>query len=230
MSAADRSSIEFLMSEQNPPGLFGTEPPTATSSVGSQGHLPQTSFSAPVPLGSEPIPLEALERRVTTVTKDWTPPAPRTTPEIIVRGDTLAQVANELNALPEWGRAGGALRTDPISVGTTPSVTVKVRANLVKVLPRWTKFDKASAAAKAEWDRMFAKLTAHEERHMEIAVEEADNLATALMGVEIGEIANLVTTANRTMQTRQDQLDADTNHGARAGVRFGDVTLDVTIL
>ena len=202
----------------------------ASASASSQGLLPRSDFSAPVPLGTDPIPLKALERVVTTVTKDWVPPAPRTTPEIVVRGDTLAQVAVELNALPEWGRAGGSLRTDPVPVGTTPSVTIKVHANLIKVLPRWTKYDKASAPAKAEWDRMFAKLRAHEDRHMEIAIEEADNLATALMGVEIGEIATLVTAANQTMQTRQDQLDTDSDHGAKASVPFGDVTLDVTIV
>lgn len=76
---------------------------------------------------------------------------------------------------------------------------------------------------------MLAKLRAHEDRHLAIAIEEADRLAGELVGREIGEIADLVTEANRRMQERQDELDADTEHGAKAGVAFGDVSLNTSI-
>jgi hypothetical protein len=39
----------------------------------------------------------------------------------------------------------------------------------------------------------------------------------------------MVTAANRRMRARQDQLDADTQNGAKTGVAFGDVTLNTSI-
>lgn len=218
------------MAGPTPPGPLGSDPLSTDLPQARVGFPPGAGFHQPGPAGGDPIPLAEGDRIVTAVTKDWVPPTPKTTPEIIVRGDTLEAVANELNALPEWGRGGGFLRTDRVPVGTSPTVTVAIRANLIKVLPRWTKFDKASVAVRAEWNRMLAKLTIHEQRHMEIAIEEAENLATSLKGVEIGEIADLVTAANQTMQTRQDELDTDTDHGAKTGVPFGDVFLDISIV
>jgi hypothetical protein len=212
------------------PDPLGTQPPTAGAIGGFGGFPPGTGFEVPGPIGDDPIPLDEVRRIVKAVTKDWIPPSPRTTPPIVVNGSTLAQVADELNALSEWGQAGGVLRTDAVRSGTSPTVTVNIHAGLIKRLPRWTKFAQASTAAKAEWDQMFAKLTIHENRHMEIAIEEAEALAQDLIGVEIGEIPDLVTAANQKMQTRQDQLDADTDHGAKAGVPFGDVILDISIV
>ncbi len=212
------------------PDPLGTQPPTAGGVAGVDGFPPGAGFEVPGPIGDNPIPLDDLQRIVNAVTKDWVPPSPRTTPEIVVNGSTLAQVANELNALSEWGQGGGALRTDDVPSGTSTTVTVHIHAGLVKRLPRWTKLAQASPAAKAEWDQMFATLTIHENRHVEIAIEEAEALAKDLIGVEIGKIANLVTTANQKMHTRQDKLDTDTDHGAKAGVPFGDVVLDISIV
>ncbi len=177
------------------------------------------------------IPLDDLQRMITKVTKDWDPPSPRTSPPIVIGGTTLAQAADQLNRLNEWGEGGGRLRTDRIPPGNTTSITVNIHANLVRRIPTWSGYAKASAAAKAEWDQMIAKLGAHEDRHVAIAVEEAEQLAKDLMGKEISEIAQLVTDANRRMQQRQDDLDDanNTDHGAKPGVQYGDVNLDTTI-
>ena len=207
-----------------PPGTSPGPIGTSHRAPIDDGTLIRTDSPVPGPVG-----LNAGDRNITVVIKDWVPPAPRTTPEIVVGGATLADVFDELNRLPEWGQAGGMLRTDRVPVGTSPTVTVHVHANLVFRLPRWTGYAHASAAAKAEWDQMFAKLRAHEQRHLDNAIEEADNLAAALNGEEIGRIAQLVTDANRTLHQRQVQLDADTDHGAKSGVPFGDVILDTSI-
>jgi hypothetical protein len=186
----------------------------------------------PSVLGSDDVvPLDDLQRIITRVTKDWNPPSPRTTPGITVGGATLADAAAQLNRLNEWGEGGGRLRTDKIPPGNTTSITVNVRAGLVRRMPTWTGYAKASPAAKAEWDQMVKKLAAHEDRHVAIAVEEAEQLAKDLMGKEISEIVQLVTDANTRMQQRQDALDDanNTDHGAKPGVQFGDVNLDTTI-
>ncbi len=181
------------------------------------------------PIGLDARGSQAVQRIIATVTKDWDPPAPSNAPEIVAGGATLKDAARALDALSEWGQAGGGLRADPIAAGTSTNLTVHLHGHLVYRLPRWTGYDRASAAAKAEWDRMLGKLRAHEDRHLAIAIEEADRLASDLVGREIGEIADLVTAANRRMRARQDQLDTDTDHGAKAGVPFGDVDLDTSI-
>ena len=183
----------------------------------------------PGPIGfDDPIPMDS-QRIIAKVTKDWDPPSPRTTPEIVVGGKTLAEAGRELDKLREWGEGGGSLRSERIGAGTSTNLTVNLHGNLVYRLPRWTGYAGASAAAKAEWDRMLAKLKAHEDRHMEIAIEEGNQLATDLVGREIGEIAGMVTEANRRMNKRQQDMDTDTNNGAKAGVQYGDVILDTSI-
>jgi hypothetical protein len=183
----------------------------------------------PGPLGAnDAIPLGS-ERIIAKVTKDWDPPDPRTTPEIVVGGKTLADAGRELDQLREWGEGGGSLRSERIPAGTSTNLTVELKGNLVRRLPRWTGYDSASPAAKKEWDRMLPKLQAHEDRHMQIAIEEGDRLAADLVGREIGEIAGMVTAANRRMQRRQNELDADTQNGSKAGVQYGDVILDTSV-
>ena len=211
------------------PGPLGMGPIVAGDSEERTGLLNPVGVNIPGPLGvGEASPL-SVTRVIAHVVKDWSPPSPKTTPPIVVRGKTLADVGAALDALQEWGQGGGMLRADPIPLGTSTNLTVRLHANLVLRLPTWSGYAAASAAAKAEWDRMMVNLRIHEERHVAIAVEEADNLAAALIGLDISDIANMVTMANQTMQSRQDQLDADTQNGAKAGVPYGDVFLDTSI-
>jgi hypothetical protein len=196
----------------------------ANQSVGIQG-----GAASPGPVGAgNAIPL-SNQRIIARVTTDWDPPNPRRTPAITIGGTTLADAGRELDRLNEWGQGGGSLRTDPIPAGTSTDLTVNLHGNLVHRLPQWTGYSRASTAAKAEWDRMLAKLTAHEDRHMAIAIEEGNALAGDLVGREISEIAGMVTAANRRMATRQTDLDTDTQNGSRPGVPYGDVTLDTSI-
>jgi hypothetical protein len=210
-------------------GVLGTEADARTVSGDD------TVFGGGDPPGvlgvDEAIPLDDVQRIIAKVTKDWDPPNPRTTPPIVVGGATLQKAADELNKLAEWGQGGGSLRTEPIAAGISTRLTVKMHANLVRRLPVWSGYAKASAAAKAEWDQMVRKLAAHEDRHVAIAVEEAEQLAKDLVGKEISDIAQMVTDANARMQARQDELDdpSQTDHGAKPGVQYGDVNLDITI-
>src|SRR5581483_10416291 len=113
---------------------------------------------APGPSGvDDPIPLD-VQRIISRIDKDWDPPNPTTTPDIIVHGRTLADVGQALQQLGEWGQGGGSIRSEPIAAGTSTNLTVKMYAGLIYRLPTWTGYSGASAAAQAEWDRMFAKL------------------------------------------------------------------------
>jgi Bacterial protein of unknown function (DUF922) len=173
-----------------------------------------------------------VDRKVANVSTDWTPPAPSTSPEILVHGKTLAEVAAALNKRDEWGRGGGFIRADPTPAGTSPTIDVKLHANLVKLLPRWAEYDSASAAAKAEWDRMIVKLGAHEQRHVDIAIEEANQVAADLPGKSVDDIVPTINAGNARMQKRQNDLDDanNTDHGAKPNVTYGDVSLDTSIV
>ena len=207
------------------PGTLGMEPLSANMQS-QQGTLFNNSI--PGSIGSSATPL-AVQRIIAKVTKDWEPPNSRTTPAITINGKTLAEAAIALNRLSEWGEGGGMLRTDVIPPGNTTDLDVKLHANLVMRLPTWAGYQAASKPAQNEWDKMIAKLRAHEQRHMDIAIEEANTLATELVGKEIGEIAKLVTNANKTMQKRQQELDKDTENGTKPGVNYGNVILDISI-
>lgn len=211
-------------------GLFGTR---AGSGSGGGGASELDVFGggdAPGVLGDDPGAIAlSVSRIIASVIKDWDPPNPTSTPEITVTGKTLAEVGAQLDRLPEWGQAGGFLRAESIPAGNSTNLTVTLHANLRYRLPRWTKYSDASSAAQTEWNKMFRKLSDHEDRHLAIAIEEADALAKDLVGHEIADIAKMVTAANRSMQKRQDELDTDTDHGAKAGVPYGDVVLDTTV-
>ncbi len=173
----------------------------------------------------------AIVRKVTRVKKDWDVKSPpmRTTPKIKVGGATLADVAKQLDKLAEWGEGGGALRTDRIPAGTSTSVEVQLRGNLVYRMPTWKEYAKRSAGVRAEWDKMIKKLGIHEKRHVEIAIEEGDRLAKDLVGKRIGKIAGMVTAANQRMAKRQQELDKQTLNGSKPKVKYGDVILDTSI-
>jgi len=203
------------------PGVVGMNPQQRTD------WPPGSGFVDPGPGGmDDPVPLVA--RIIAQVNDDWHPPAPDTTPTVSLTADNLADLARLLPR-GEWGQGGGRLRSERIPVGTSTNLTVQLHGNLVLRLPEWTNYSSASAAAQREWDRMIAKLTAHEQRHVDIAVEEFDKVAPLLMGKDIDKIVDTVTAANAAAQRRQDQLDADTDHGAKRGVPYGDVFLDTSI-
>jgi hypothetical protein len=184
---------------------------------------------SPGPTGiDDPLPLDT-QRIIASIDKDWDPPNPTTTPDIIVHGKTIADVAQSLNQYPEWGQAGGSIRAESIPVGTSTNLTVKLFANLVYRLPTWQGYPAASTAAQAEWDKMFAHLKAHEDRHLQNAIEEADKVASDLIGKDISKIPRMVTEANRRMAARQQKLDNDTQNGSKPGVPYGDVILDTSI-
>ncbi len=173
--------------------------------------------------------VQIAARIIATVNDDWHPPAPDTTPTVTLTATTLADV---FSLLPrnEWGQGGGSLRSERIPAGTSTNLTVELHGGLILRLPEWTNVGSATPRARAEWNRMLAKLTAHEQRHVDIAIEEFDKVVTALVGLDIDKIAQKVTAANAAANQRQIELDATTAHGSRRGVPYGDVFLDTTII
>jgi hypothetical protein len=218
------------MADGNVPGPIGTGTNNADT---DDLTTPRTIFATPGPIGIgfEPEPL--ADQFVTKVTKDWDPTPKPDTAAIKMGGATLADLVANLAQLQEAGKGGGGLRADA-PVVTSSDVTVALHGNLVNKVVDWTDFSTASAAAQAEFTRALGHLKKHEQRHMDIAVEEGNALATLLIGHKIGSkpsIADKVTAANTAMQKRQDDLDSpsESDHGRKAGHAFGDCNIDTSI-
>lgn len=189
-------------------------------------------FTTAGPLGFDVEADPLTDRLVSRVDCDWVPtPKPKTDP-IPVTAGTLAELAAELAKLPEAGEGGGRLRADPVTSGTSSEVTVTLHGNLVNRAVEWNGYSSASAAAQAHWDMVLGNLKRHERRHMEIAIEEGNALASLLIGHKIGSKPNIeekVTSANEKMATRQKELDDDSDHGRKKGHPYGDCNIDPSI-
>jgi hypothetical protein len=211
-------------------GILGMD---AGAGSGPDGDAPIDVLGSGDPPGTlgadDAVPL-STGRTIAYVRKDWDPTSPLNTDPLVISGKTLDRVFRALNALPEWGLGGGRLVVDDVPRGSSPDVTVTLHANLIRRMPSWTEYQNASEAAQAEWNRMYRKLVDHEDRHVEIAAEEAERLAGDLVGKDISKIPKLVTTANARMAARQKEMDTASKHGAKPGVQYGDVLLDPTIV
>jgi hypothetical protein len=213
------------------PGPWGTQ--GDADIFPSADSMPRSSTNAN-PMGLDDSSEPLADRFVTQVDCDWVPtPKPDTSP-IPVTAANLAELATALSALPESGQGGGKLRADGVPTGTSAAVTVTLHGNLVNRLVQWNGYDQASAAAKAHWDQLLQHLKKHEQRHMDIAVEEGNNLAKLLIGHKIGStptITDKVSAANTKMQQRQDDLDSpsESDHGKKVGHAYGDCNIDPSI-
>jgi len=174
---------------------------------------------------SDAIAMSTL--KIAYVSKDWDPDSPKfTDPTVSITGATIDQALAALNRLREWGEGGGILRM-AVPGDFASSLSVTLSANLVRRMPHWQAYSKAPAAQKKAWDHMFRKLTDHEDRHVEIAVEEAKKVADGLIGQSTQDAKTTVAAANRRLAARQKKLDDETHHGAKEGVPYGDVILDL---
>lgn len=125
--------------------------------------------------------------------------------------------------------------------------TLTVTEVSIIIVPNWTEYANASAAAKKEWDRFILKLTAHEEKHHAFAVEWANAVIEQLKDMKgigwarerskSGELSILVFSARdaKIQQEEKDTCDAknkkydeETDHGRKKiGEEEGAVLRDI---
>lgn len=133
-------------------------------------------------------------------------------------GDTLADVYVLLDP-DEWGRC-----TVNYAVSYTASEGVVTAANIVVTdsyrMPRWQGrgYNRASRAAKAEWQRMMTALWTHEHGHRDIGRREAATIQAGLVGQNEGDFATRLAELQAAAQALQDDYDVQTQHGQTQGV------------
>jgi len=213
--------------------VYGTIP-------GPLGHT--TTSGALVDAGSVrqaagPIGQAANQPKVGEVEKKWDENKRRTTPKPVGEGVTLAALKASLDAKTpghEWGKGGGELGVAPISVSAgEKTFTVTLVGTFVNIVPEWKAADqqKATATAKAEWERFIERLKNHEEGHVEIALKAFEALAKELIGKPISEVNSTCINAINDLKQAQVDFDApsETDHGMKKGHKYGDALLDASI-
>jgi predicted secreted Zn-dependent protease len=109
-----------------------------------------------------------------------------------------------------------------ITGGTGGNVTeVTVTASPTIAMPRWRGYAQASDADRAEWDRMFAALTRHENAHHNVYRRVANNFRTALRRMRGLTDAQLQTEFDNFLgrvNNEQGAYDRRTRNGANQGV------------
>lgn len=190
------------------------------------GAAPRGGFSQPGPIGLKGGGPRVAERKVGTVYDNWTPtsPSPVST-EQEISANTIAEVGRLLDTLPEWGKGGGRITAGKIDAGTSPTADVTLTVTLELTMPVWLERDKASAKAKAEWDRMYRALRDHEEVHLQNVIDVAKDLAAALPGRNIDDVKGMVEATSGKINAKHRAWDNQTNHGKNTGV-----TLDPNII
>jgi predicted secreted Zn-dependent protease len=112
--------------------------------------------------------------------------------------------------------------------GTCAVTDVSVTAYDTVTLPVWSPPPTTDPAVVAEWSRFVTMLGRHEEGHREIAIAGAGQIARALASLSPQAVcADLATAANgqgrsilASTHVRQQQYDADTQHGERRGTNL----------
>jgi predicted secreted Zn-dependent protease len=133
-----------------------------------------------------------------------------------VSGGTLNEVYTQLDP-EEWGRCTYTFDYDYDSVnGKTSKVNITLK--LVIRLPRWTDIDKASPAARKEWNRMLAALQGHEEKHAALARTWAPIFKQRMLGLDETKVADKHTSTLAEVDKATKKYDDASKHGQTEGV------------
>ncbi len=134
-----------------------------------------------------------------------------------VEGATLAEAAAQIEAreeagVTEWNPAYSLSRDDEGNV-TDATVTVTITVTM----PNWPGAARLPAATRAEWDRFYAALEAHEQGHVSLVQENLRDVADAMVDKSEAEAIAAFEAALANLQQVNDAYDAANDHGRNAG-------------
>ncbi len=134
-----------------------------------------------------------------------------------VDGATLQEVYDVLSTRDEAGSAVWVpnLATAFDDGGLVTSATVTV--GLTITMPQWSGYSAASAAAKAEWDRWYAALEAHEQGHISLARQHLENSDAGLVGLAEADARTTFQATCDALQTASNAYDDQTKNGRNTG-------------
>ncbi|HXH22486.1 MAG TPA: DUF922 domain-containing protein [Dehalococcoidia bacterium] len=128
-----------------------------------------------------------------------------------VAGKTLSEALAVIEAYQaHTGEAGKTdfnpkLKYDLDDDRNLKSATVTV--NLTVTMPSWPGASQLSQTAKAEWDRCWSELSAHEERHVAIAREKMKGVGESLVGQSESDANTAFADALTALKEASDAID-----------------------
>jgi hypothetical protein len=212
---AERGHLEgeIPIRQMNPDGLRQAVLAQVAQKTGTTSAIQKEDGEA-----EEPVPAAAGDTSTGTVTV--------LEPQVVpydVSGTTLEEVGAQLDP-EEWGRCHWNVTYNVQTTGGRVT-RVNITMRLTIRMPRWTQgYSEASAAARAEWQRMLTALQAHEDHHAAMARERAPRFKENILGQPAGEAGTRYQETLDDLQTDQDTYDTETSHGETEGV-----TLDTSI-
>jgi len=135
---------------------------------------------------------------------------------------TLRQVAGELAARTEAGSVTSQVADVYYEAADENSPTRLVAITVVETrcMPAWTNRAERPEAEQREWDRFYAALLAHEQRHIDIDREVFANLHRACLRTSIARMNEIIDEAIENANVRNRDFDTTTDHGRNAGTRI----------
>ncbi len=134
-----------------------------------------------------------------------------------VSGASLRDVAAALEGLAEAGHARWSPQFSYEGGDGDVAASVAVTVGQEITLPNWDGRATASDAEGAEWDRFLSELQAHEQGHLDLAVQYLGNLDERMVGQPISQLQEIFDGALNDLQAASDAYDASTDHGRNTG-------------
>jgi hypothetical protein len=140
-----------------------------------------------------------------------------------VAASSLAEAADAISAQDEAGRVGWSLDMK-YTASRGPIDSVAITAAITLEMPDWTPPPAMLPRAKAEWERWYAALRAHEQGHIDLVHAHFDGLAKRMLGCSPGKGRAMFEAAKATLSQDSAAYDKSTDHGRNAGT-----VMDVSI-
>ena len=165
-------------------------------------------------------PVDAAQTLDTTTaggagaTEEIGPPAQT---DYAVSASSLADVLAAISGREEAGYVGWT-QAMTSSAPNGPTVeTVSVKVDITLEMPAWAPPSSMLPRARAEWNRWYAALLAHEQGHIQIVHDVYDGLAKRLIGKTPAAATAAFNAAKASLTTRSAAYDTKTGHGLKTG-------------
>jgi predicted secreted Zn-dependent protease len=131
--------------------------------------------------------------------------------------ETLEEAAQQIDQREEAGITewSPTYKTNLDENGNVASATVDVEITVT--LPKWPGATKLNKAARAEWERFFKAIKAHEQRHVNLVRQKLQSLAQKLVGKSPGDAEKTFQDAVDDLKKSSDDYDDISDHGRKEG-------------
>jgi hypothetical protein len=142
---------------------------------------------------------------------------PATSSSYSLAAVSLSDIAGQLASRDEAGYCGWK---ESWNYKTSPGgkiSAVKVRVEIDIEMPAWTPPPSMLPRAKAEWERSYAALLAHERGHEQLIHGHFDGLADRILGKTVRQGTALFDGAKASLSRASKAYDTKTGHGTKTG-------------